>query len=60
MSIVFIQYPYVFTNNGKRLNINEIAGHIKVGAMIEEVEGKYKIVGNYNDSECVSGVCPIR
>jgi len=60
MSVVFIKFPFAFTNDGKRLNIREIEGSVRVGTLIEEIEGKYRVAGVTNDSECVSGVCPIR
>ena len=58
--VEFIQFPFAFTNDGKRINIKEVEGSVRVGSKIEEVEGKYRVIGSSNDSECVSGVCPIR
>lgn len=60
MSIVHIQFPFAFTDNGKRLNVKEIEGSVRVGTVIEEIEGKYRVAGVTNDSDCVTGVCPIR
>lgn len=60
MKIEFINHPYVFTNDGKRIAISHIDGMPKVGAALEAVGERYNVVANDNDSECVGGVCPIR
>lgn len=71
MKIIHIQYPYVITDTGQQVDIDAINGHAKLGAELEEefFEGKekgqyasgyYNILAVTSDSECVSGVCPVR
>jgi len=45
MNIAMINYPFIFTSCGKRLNINEVSGDKKEGSIIELVDGKYKVTG---------------
>jgi hypothetical protein len=67
MKIVHIQYPYVITDEGQRIDIDAIHGTPKVGSELVEDEfelgganGYYNILAVTSDSECVSGVCPVR
>jgi hypothetical protein len=63
MKIVHIQPPYVFTDDGKRIEIDEIRGFPRVGQELrfdEKAGHSYDILAITNDSECVSGVCPIK
>ncbi|MDO9518438.1 MAG: hypothetical protein Q7J10_10400 [Methanosarcinaceae archaeon] len=60
MKIDFIHYPYAFTNDGKRIDVREIEGHPHVGVVIEIVGDKYRVAGISDESDCVSGVCPIK
>ena len=57
MKIDYINYPWVFTDTGKRYLIKEIKGTPRVGAVLDE---ELKVLSNSNDSDCVSGVCPIK
>ncbi|MBN2794235.1 MAG: hypothetical protein JXR88_02430 [Clostridia bacterium] len=57
MKIEFIHYPFVFTDAGTRHNISEIKGTPRVGAMLDE---DLNVMFNAEDSDCVSGVCPIK
>lgn len=59
--IDFIQPPFVFTADGKRLVLDKIDGNVRIGSSIEEQEnGRWKVVGNNVDPDCVGGVCPIK
>lgn len=57
MKIEFINYPYVFTDEGTRHEISEINGTPRVGAMLDE---ELNVLNNAVDSDCVNGVCPIK
>lgn len=57
MQIETIVYPYVYTDTGQRYHVSEFPVTPKVGAMIDE---NLNVIGNANDSECVSGVCPVK
>lgn len=60
MNVVFIAYPYAFTADGKRVDIRHIEGTVRVGANLQESDGKFKVICNTMDSDCVSGQCPVR
>jgi hypothetical protein len=65
MKIVHIQYPYVITDEGTQIPIMEINGHPKIGSELTANENssatrRYEIAAVTSDSECVSGVCPVR
>lgn len=61
MKIEFIQYPYLFTDNGKRLHSSQVVGNIRVGVDLEEIdENTFRVTGNLVDDGCVNGVCPIK
>ena len=57
MKIEFINYPYVFTNEGTRHNISEIKGTPRVGSFLD---ASLNVLSQSMDSDCVSGVCPIK
>lgn len=57
MKIEFINYPYVFTNEGSRHHIEDIKGTPRIGA---ELDLELNVVSNNANSDCVNGVCPIR
>jgi len=57
MKIEFINHPYVFTDAGTRHEIKDIKGTPRVGAVLDE---NLNIVGSDVDTDCVSGVCPIK
>ena len=57
MKIEFINYPYVFTDAGTRHEIKEIKGTPRVGALLD---AELNVLGNSMDTDCVSGVCPIK
>lgn len=57
MKIEFINYPYIFTDNGKRLNISEVNGTPRVGAMLDD---QLNVLNQAQDSDCISGVCPVK
>jgi hypothetical protein len=52
MKIEFINYPFVFTDDGRRLHINELNGTPRVGSLIDE---EMNIVSGNNDDGCVGG-----
>lgn len=61
MQIVHIQYPHVITDTGEKIDIANIEGMVMKGRGLElQDNGVYKVLVNTNDSECVSGVCPIK
>lgn len=57
MKIEFINYPFVFTDEGSRLHVEEIQGTPRVGA---ELDNDLNVMSNVTNSDCVNGVCPIR
>ena len=57
MKIEFINYPFVFTDEGSRHHVQEINGTPRVGA---ELDKELKVLSNVTNSDCVNGVCPIR
>jgi len=57
MKIEFINYPYVFTDEGTRHNISEINGTPRVGSVLDEA---LNVMSQDVDSDCVNGVCPIK
>lgn len=61
MKIEFIRYPIVITDDGKEIEVEKIAGHPKVGSELSlSTDGTYKILAITSNSDCVSGVCPVR
>ena len=60
MKIEFIKHPFVYTDSGERIEIGEIIGNPKVGSELELENGKYKVMANTSDTECVGGVCPVK
>ena len=60
MIITYINYPYVYTDIGKRINIEKIEGNPVVGSQLVENDYTYKVMAATSDSECVNGVCPVR
>ena len=57
MKIEFINYPFVFTDEGTRHNISEINGTPRVGAMLDN---QLNVLNNAVDSDCINGVCPVK
>ncbi len=57
MKIEFINYPFVFTDQGSRHHVEEIKGTPRVGA---ELDSELNVLSNTMNSDCVNGVCPIR
>ncbi|BES65001.1 hypothetical protein SANA_14400 [Gottschalkiaceae bacterium SANA] len=57
MKIEFINHPYVFTDAGTRHEIKEIHGIPRVGAVLD---ADLNVLGSSMDTDCVSGVCPIK
>lgn len=57
MKIEFINYPFVFTDEGSRHHVEDIKGTPRVGA---ELDGELNVLSNVSNSDCVGGVCPIR
>lgn len=57
MKVEYINYPFVFTDDGKRINVAEIKGTPRVGSELDE---DLKVLNNTTNSDCVNGVCPIR
>jgi len=60
MKIEFINYPYAYTDTGERIEIKDISTQPNVGDQLEMVGEKYKVMASSADSDCVSGVCPIK
>jgi len=60
LKIDFIDYPYAFTNDGRRIDVREIEGHPYVSVVLELVDERYRVKGISEDSECVGGACPIK
>lgn len=61
MKIEYIQYPFVFTDSGERIDIENIKGIPRVGAELSKINIKeYEVQAVTSDSECVNGVCPVR
>ncbi len=57
MKIDFINYPFVFTDEGTRHQISEIKGTPRVGAMLD---AELNVLNNAVDSDCINGVCPVK
>ena len=58
MKIEFINYPFVFTDQGTRHEISEINGNPRVGAVLDE---ELNVVnGAAVDVDCINGVCPVK
>lgn len=57
MKVEFINYPYVFTDEGTRHHVEEINGTPRVGS---EIDKNMTVQSNTMNSDCVNGVCPIR
>ena len=64
MKIEFIQYPYLFTDTGARIEIDTVDGVPRVGAEIvpavDDHNYIFKVLSVTVDTECVGGVCPTR
>lgn len=61
MIITHIQYPYVFTDTGTRISVEDINTTPKVGGrLISSENDKYDIQMTSDNSDCVNGVCPIK
>ena len=55
MKIEHISYPYVFTDDGKRLHAKQLNGTPKVGFQIDE---DFNVVNNGAvDENCLNGAC---
>lgn len=57
MTIEFINYPYVFTDQGTRHEISEIKGTPRVGAVLD---ADLNVLSSAVDTDCVNGVCPVK
>ncbi len=57
MKIEFINFPFVFTDEGTRHHVSEINGTPRVGC---ELDQELNVMNNNVNSDCVGGVCPIR
>lgn len=57
MKIEFINHPFVFTDAGTRHEISEIKGTPRVGAVLDD---ELNVLSSAMDTDCVSGVCPIK
>ena len=61
MKIEYITYPYVYTDDGYRFEIDKITEGIpRVGSEIIRTTDGYKVLASGDQSECVNGVCPVR
>lgn len=63
--VVAINYPTVLiqeilTEKIKSAHINDFAGTLIKGIVVEEKHGLYVTKGNFNDSDCVGGACPVK
>jgi len=59
--IEFIRYPHYFTSEGKRIHKEDFDKEPKLGSTVEkQPKGKYKVLTNNTNSDCVNGVCPIK
>lgn len=54
MRIDFIHKPFVYTNTGKRIEIDKIKGTPRVGAELSE---DLEVLSANYDPDCVGGVC---
>ena len=57
MIINYIYPPFVFTDDGKRIRIDELKGTPRVGAELTE---ELEVLNNIVDTDCIGGQCPIR
>ena len=60
MKVDMIIFPYVFTDDGQRINLGDIYSQPSVGDSLIESGDGYMVVKVGESSECVSGVCPLK
>jgi len=60
MKIDYINPPWVFTDNGKRINMSEIIGQVRIGCTLGEDGERFKVTGNLADENCLNGVCDLK
>ena len=60
MRVIAIKYPVVIMEDGKGFLVNSFEKQPVIGASYKLKDGKLIITGNSIDSDCVSGVCPIK
>ena len=61
MKIEYITYPYAFTDEGYRIEVDLIEGNPKVGSQVIRTIKGYKVISNTSDNnDCPNGVCPIK
>ena len=60
MKAVAINHPVVIMEDGRGFSINNFEKQPVIGASYKMQDGKLIIAGNSNDSDCVSGVCPVK
>jgi hypothetical protein len=61
MKIEFINPPFVFTDDGKRIHFDNIKGQIFKGSTLKAInETDYEVTGSEVDPDCVGGVCPVK
>jgi hypothetical protein len=54
MIINYIYPPFIFTDDGKRIRIDELKGTPRVGAELTE---KLEVLTSLVDADCMNGVC---
>ena len=60
MKIDYINPPWVFTDDKRRINMSEIIGIPRIGCTLGEDGERFKVTGNNANEDCVGGVCPIK
>ena len=60
MIIEYINYPFVYTDDGYKINISQIEGTPRIGSELISNGDFYTISAITSDTECINGVCPIK
>lgn len=60
MKVTHIYFPFAFTDSGDRVDIRLVDGTVSKGSDLVLNNGVYSVSFASSDSECVSGVCPVR
>jgi hypothetical protein len=60
MKAIGISYPFVVMDTQEGFAIDQFEREPVIGASYEIKDGVLVMTGNSNDTDCVSGVCPIK
>ena len=61
MKVDNIFHPWVYTDTGERLGVNEFTMQPRKGDIIGKLEsGKYAVLGSNVDENCPGNQCPVK